>query len=173
MRPERSEWSGYEEDVSTEQPTAAQEARVQVAHGEPCGTARVGGAAAQGTEASRRLSVTGRVEGLRRRREFRQVYERGAKVPGRFMVVFALPSDGESRLGVTATRRIGGAVTRNRARRRVRALARLEAAAVTRLRSDVVVNVRSALVEASWDDLRADFSACLGRLERRLALREP
>ena len=43
---------------------------------------------------------------------------------GRYLVVFALPGEGEvCRLGITATRKIGGAVVRNRARRRVRELA--------------------------------------------------
>ena len=59
------------------------------------------------------------------RRDFREAYENGAKLHGRLVVVFARPRpEGGLRLGITATRKSGGAVLRNRARRRVREIFR-------------------------------------------------
>jgi len=91
------------------------------------------------------------------------------KVVGRFMVVFALVRpEGGCRLGITATRKFGGAVVRNRARRRVRALFRGEAAVRDGLRADLVVNVRHGCDEVGWDRLREDYLECLGRIRHRL-----
>jgi ribonuclease P protein component len=109
---------------------------------------------------------------LRRRNEFQTVYRQGVKVSGRFVVVFGLLREGEGcRLGITATRRLGGAVVRNRARRRIRELFRRHAAALDALPVDVVVNARSGCNDVSWASLDADFERCVTTLRRRLPLR--
>ena len=65
-------------------------------------------------------SAVPRVLRLSRRSEFQRVYDQGHKAHGRFMTLFVLPTGSDrSRLGVAATRKIGGAVSRNRAKRRV------------------------------------------------------
>ena len=51
--------------------------------------------------------------------EFHEVYERGAKQVGRFLVVYLLPADDMAR-AVVASRKVGGAVQRNRAKRLMR-----------------------------------------------------
>lgn len=79
------------------------------------------------------------------------------------MVVFVRwRGDGEGpRLGITATRQVGGAVVRNRCRRRVRAVARLAESVVDQHPVDVVVNVRRELAEAPWDEVVAEFVRCV------------
>ncbi len=63
---------------------------------------------------------------VRKRSEFQRTYEEGTKVVRRPLVLFARRNDlGETRLGVTATRKIGNAVVRNRAKRLVRQAFRL------------------------------------------------
>ncbi len=58
---------------------------------------------------------------LRKRGDFERAYKEGTKVVTRQLVLFARPNGATtSRLGVTATRKIGNAVIRNRARRLVR-----------------------------------------------------
>jgi ribonuclease P protein component len=58
---------------------------------------------------------------LRTRREFDRVFRRGVRADGRLFVLIAAPSDAaEDRLGMTVSRRVGGAVTRNRVRRVLR-----------------------------------------------------
>ena len=88
-------------------------------------------------------------------------------------MLFALGREGGSRLGITATRRTGGAVVRNRARRRIRELARRHAAEFDALGADIVVNVRRGCAEAPWAELEKDFIECLSRLRRRVAQRAP
>jgi len=86
-------------------------------------------------------------------------------VVGRYLVVFALAGDGEvCRLGITATRKIGGAVVRNRARRRVRELFRAQRELLAGWGGDLVVNVRQGCAGARWDELVEDLARCLSKL---------
>ena len=101
---------------------------------------------------------------LRRRAEFTRVYERGARLRGRFMTCFALPNGLDSpRLGIAASRKIGNAVVRNRAKRRVRELYRAHKPLKP---IDIVFVPRRELVSAAWADLEADYRAALQRLEK-------
>ncbi len=85
-------------------------------------------------------------------------------------MVFALAREGaELRLGITATRRVGGAVVRNRCRRRVRELARRHLDALAPRGADIVVNVRLGLAQAPWHELEEDFLRCLTAAGRRLS----
>jgi ribonuclease P protein component len=87
-----------------------------------------------------RQSLTfGRSHRLLRRADFGKVYESGRKAHGRFVTLFALrrPDADEAapapwRLGLTATRKTGGAVQRNRQRRRIREFFRLRQRAFRR-----------------------------------------
>ncbi len=58
---------------------------------------------------------------LRRGSDFRRVLRAGRRIPGAYFTMVAAEADGElSRLGLTVSRRLGGAVVRNRARRLLR-----------------------------------------------------
>jgi ribonuclease P protein component len=111
---------------------------------------------------------------LRSRLEFKRVYAEGIKVGGAFVVVFARPREGTtSRLGITATRRCGGAVERNRARRRVRELFRRHPEVLAGPPVDLVVNVRAECARVAWRELEEEYLTCVRRAVRRLARRGP
>lgn len=78
------------------------------------------------------------------------------------MVVFALERansrEGGSRLGITATRKIGSAVVRSRSKRRVRELFRLSGVADWSQPLDLVVNVRRSCHDAPWRELERDWA---------------
>ncbi len=65
-----------------------------------------------------------------------------------------------SRLGVAATRKIGGAVRRNLAKRRIREMFRTTAVPAG---FDIVVVPKREFFDATWTALQADFSSALGR----------
>jgi ribonuclease P protein component len=99
---------------------------------------------------------------VRQRRDFKTVYDTGRKTPGRTMTIFTLARPGQvSRLGIAATRKLGGAVERNRAKRLVRELFRLNPAPPG---YDIVVVPRRALFDATFRNLEAEYVATLGRL---------
>ncbi len=56
---------------------------------------------------------------LAKKSEFQEVYGKGAKAVGRFLVVYLLPADDFAQ-AVVASRKVGGAVQRNRAKRLLR-----------------------------------------------------
>lgn len=56
---------------------------------------------------------------LANKSEFHEVYERGVKIVGRFLVVYLLDGNDQAR-AVVASRKVGGAVQRNRAKRLLR-----------------------------------------------------
>lgn len=102
---------------------------------------------------------------LRRRAEYLTAYEQGRKAHGRLVVIFARRREegGAWRLGLTATRKLGGAVVRNRLRRRAREIFRRWGA---RLPAgwDFVLNFKHGAAASSHDELLRDLLASLRRL---------
>ena len=100
-------------------------------------------------------------EHVRARRDFERAYNEGARIHGRFMIVFVLPNGGTTpRLGVSATRKLGSAVERNRAKRLARELFRrrkLDAGV------DIIVVPRREMLDAPFASLEADYYALLDR----------
>jgi ribonuclease P protein component len=102
-------------------------------------------------------------ERIRRRAEFKQVYERGVRIHSRYSTVFILSNEREvGRLGIAATRKLGGAVQRNRAKRLIREVFRRNKIAAG---FDVVIIPKRDLLDASLSTLETDYRTLL---ERRL-----
>jgi ribonuclease P protein component len=104
-------------------------------------------------------------EHIRRRSDFERIYRDGARVHGRYSTVFVLPNGGAGpRLGIAATRKLGGAVVRNRAKRLIREVFRRNK--VPR-GIDIVVVPRRELFDASLTALETDYLTSLERAARR------
>jgi ribonuclease P protein component len=102
-------------------------------------------------------------ERVRRRADFEHIYAHGAKRHGRFMTMFVLvrPStndESRARLGVAATRKLGGAVVRNRAKRLSRELFRRHK---PNAGLDVVVVPRREFLAADFPSLERDYVVLL------------
>ncbi len=82
------------------------------------------------------------------------------------MTLLGQPNRGDhDRLGIIASRRLGGAVVRNRAKRRLRELFRRQRSdGATAGPLDVVVIPRRELLIAPFPAIEADFRAGLRRL---------
>lgn len=106
-----------------------------------------------------------RHERIRRHAEFQQVYERGVRIRGRYSTLFVLPNNqAAGRLGIAATKRLGGSVQRNRAKRLIREVFRRNKIAAG---LDVVVVPKRELLEASLTALETDYRAAFARRQRQ------
>jgi ribonuclease P protein component len=104
-------------------------------------------------------------ERIRRRPDFQQVYAHGAKVQSRFCTLFVLRTGGPvGRLGIAATRKIGGAVQRNLAKRLIREIFRRNKIAAG---FDVVVVPRREWLDAGLTVLEADYRSTVERAIRQ------
>jgi ribonuclease P protein component len=102
-----------------------------------------------------------------RRGDFRQAYDSGRKFQARYFTAFVLAhADEPSRLGITATRKMGNSVKRNRARRLVREVFRKNKRLVPS-GIDIIINVKSALSTALYQDLESDFISFLERASKQ------
>jgi ribonuclease P protein component len=107
----------------------------------------------------------GRHERIRRRADFQQVYLQGTRVHGRYGTVFVLANRlSVGRLGIAATKKLGGAVQRNRAKRLIREVFRRNKIAPG---FDVVVVPKRELLDASLTALETDYRNTLERTLRR------
>lgn len=159
-----------EAHLSAEETQACEGARVQGSDEHPCRSAYAKAPAAEGPQAPFCLTVAMKPRQARRGRltrsaEFERVYRRGGSCANRYLVVYSFPRGGsdEPRLGLSVSRRVGGAVERNRVKRVLR-----EAVASVRdeLRDgfDVVVVARPAVLDLDEQAGLAGVAASLREL---------
>ncbi len=109
---------------------------------------------------------------LAKRREFLRVYETGRKWFSRYCVVFAAGNELQhSRIGVTATKKLGKANVRNRLKRWTREVYRRqrEPLGVDRCSLDVVINVKPSAAQARFEEFREDLQRALQKVVRECA----
>ena len=114
---------------------------------------------------------------IRENHLFSKVYSKGKKYVGRRVVVYMLPDYAASRLaksdpkkrrhnrvGITVTKKFGGAVERSRARRIIRA--GLEMASKPPIKQGflIVIAARSSAAGAKSQDVAADLRAAFAKL---------
>ncbi|HEV8199840.1 MAG TPA: ribonuclease P protein component [Candidatus Polarisedimenticolia bacterium] len=97
---------------------------------------------------------------IRKRSEYQALYESARRIPSKSFVLFVRKNDlGHPRLGITVSRRIGGAVQRNRAKRLMREIFRRHKGELQDV--DIVVNGRAALPAADYRRLESEWLGCL------------
>lgn len=103
---------------------------------------------------------------LRRRGQYRAVYEHGRRRPGPHFVLFVRPApagESESRVGIAASRQLGGAVARNRLRRRLREMVRRNWTALP-AGWHVVIHPRREAAAADFAVLEEEWRRALAQL---------
>jgi ribonuclease P protein component len=109
-----------------------------------------------------------RTERLRKRAVFQKVQGRGKKLQTDHFIVFTLPNDSvkPARLGVTVSRKVGGAVVRNRVKRLVREAFRRQKTLFPR-GLDVVLIAKKQAAEAEYEQVYREIEKlCKRQLQR-------
>ena len=104
---------------------------------------------------------------LAKRREFLRVYESGRKIFSRYSVLFFAANDLPfSRIGITATKKLGKATLRNKLKRWTREVYRheREPLGLDQRPVDIVVNLKPNAAVASWIEYRDDLQKVLRRV---------
>ena len=135
------------------------------------GTLAASSPAAQGSPEPRSSASFPKQRRIRRRGEFGTVFERGVRIHGRFFTFLMLPTGGpRARLGIVASRKLGGAVERNRAKRLIREFFRgLGNGGGQPIPVDLVVIPKRELLAAEFTQLSRDFGTIWRRGVERLS----
>jgi ribonuclease P protein component len=96
--------------------------------------------------------------------QFRAVYDAGAKLHSDKFVLFSRANTlDHHRLGITVSRKVGGAVIRNHVKRLFREIFRKSFAEIPG-HFDLVVNARRSCAEARYAELREEFVAAARKI---------
>jgi len=91
--------------------------------------------------------------------DYRKLYREGRKIQSERFVLFGLKNNvGHHRLGLTVSRKVGGAVVRNRIKRLFREIFRRSSNEIPS-QYDIVVNAKSGCAGVSYLELRDEFIA--------------
>ena len=113
-----------------------------------------------------RAALPSRDNRVRKRAEYLEIQSGGVRVSGDCLVfILRRRPEGPVRLGITASRKIGGAVQRNRARRLIREAFRAVFADLPAA-LDIVVIVRRPLGERKLPDVLGEWRRALPRIQR-------
>jgi ribonuclease P protein component len=173
-----------EKDLSTEQSTTQTDARFPRANGDTGRTQYPKTTAGKGpqTAGDRYSAEAARLTGpsspfgfkasdrLRRRGEFLHAQREGARFQTPHFIVYALRVEGTiaPRLGITVSRRIGGAVMRNRVKRRVRECFRRELRSMIPGGTDLLVIARTGAARMETRAILSELVTATQSLRRRI-----
>jgi ribonuclease P protein component len=98
--------------------------------------------------------------------EYRALYKAGKKIHSERFVLFCRANDlGHLRLGITVSRKVGGAVVRNRVKRLVKEIFRRSLIQTPR-QFDIVINAKSGCAWVSYVELQGELITAIHKVSK-------
>ncbi len=100
---------------------------------------------------------------IKKRTEFKKIYEEGNKINGRFVIVHYLENElNHPRIGITVTRKVGRAVIRNRWKRLIREIFRKNKGHFPP--KDMVITVKRGMKLPTYRELEEDIIETVSKI---------
>ena len=113
-----------------------------------------------------------KVNRLLKKLEFKRVLDTGCKVVHPNFVLYGEESQDNTRLGLTVSKKVGGAVVRNKVKRRLRESFRLLLPGLDgESNFDIVVIARYRAKGIQYEEFNSSFINCVNRLQKKLSQR--
>ena len=132
---------------------------------------RQGGIAVKGLASGGSFCCFPKQDRLLKRSEFASVFDSGAKVVCRELVIFACPATGKGRIGLVVSKKVGNAVVRNRVKRLLREAYRQHWRSSTAPLVDIVVVARHVCGACDFRRIKSALLGCQRRLARKYLFR--
>lgn len=102
---------------------------------------------------------------LRKSSEYKILFDKGVKQHSKHLIVFTMKkNDGPTRLGLTVSRKVGGAVVRNRIKRQLRELFRLSISS-SLINTDIMIVVKKNASFLDYQQLNQELFAICSRVK--------
>ena len=99
--------------------------------------------------------------------EYRALYKAGKKIHSERFVLFCRANNlGHLRLGITVSRKVGGAVVRNRIKRILKEIFR-RSLVQNPTQFDIVINAKSGCAGVNYAELQNELLAAMGKILKR------
>lgn len=103
-------------------------------------------------------------DSLKKNQDFKKVYNKGKSLANRYLVMYVLPNnivDGNSRLGISVSKKVGNSVVRHRITRLIRESYRLHCDEI-KTGYDIVVIGRVSAKEKGYKEIESAFLHLIG-----------
>lgn len=109
------------------------------------------------------------VERLKKNLHFKNVYKRGQSIADKYVVIYFVKNNlEETRVGFTASKKVGNSVKRNRARRLMKESFRNIYEAYLKQGYDIVIIARVAIKDASYGDVEKSMKRAMKKVKVKL-----
>ncbi len=103
---------------------------------------------------------------LKKRRHFLEVYNKGLKFNGKYLVIYFLPDRKEKQFGFTVSKKIGKAVVRNRIKRQIKEVVRLNLDRFPE-KTWYVFNTKKVAIEADFRNFKEEINLFLSWINEK------
>lgn len=102
---------------------------------------------------------------LHKSSDYQKLFDKGQKYYSKHLIVFAVKNNGPTRLGLTVSRKVGGAVVRNKLKRRLREIFRLSLFSFL-IDTDIMIVAKKSASSLDYEQLSQEIYGICSRMKK-------